>query len=104
MTLRLSDVPTDEQIEAAANERIDRRRTTGQKLAMIARKLQEAQNEVTRLASEYEKAYKDATTDAWTPKELTANGLPAPLGPRRRNKDSSRAKASRPAKPESTTH
>ena len=86
MTIKIAELPSDQQIEEAAAQRIQRRRETGKTLVDIARQLQEAQSQVDELTKTYESAYKEATTDAWTVAELTANGIPAPTSPVRRQR------------------
>lgn len=90
MSLKITQLPSSEQIDAAANERIERRRDTGRALVEVATQLQQAQSEVDKLTSQYADVFRDATTDAWTTKELAAQGLPAPDQPvvrRRRRKN-----------------
>ena len=86
MTIKITELPSDHQIEEAAAQRIQRRRETGKTLVDVARQLQDAQSRVEELTREYEDAYKEATTDAWTTTELTANGIPAPTSPVRRQR------------------
>lgn len=78
MTIKLNELPSDDQIERAANQKVDRRRETGQRLIKIGRELLTAQEEVERLTREYSEAYRAATSDAWSAQELSANGIPAP--------------------------
>ena len=96
MSIRISNLPSSEQIEAAANDRIDRRKSTGRALIEVASQLQHAQVEVEKLTKQYADVYKDATTDAWTVKELAAQGLPSLDQPvrrrRRQNPDTSAQK------------
>ena len=86
MTVKISKLPSDDQIEEAALQRIEKRRETGKALVNIARQLQEAQSRVADLTAAYEKAYRNATTDAWTTSELAANGIPSPAAPVRRQR------------------
>ena len=87
-TMKITHVPSSEQIEAAANQRIERRRDTGRALVDVATQLHNAQIEVDKLTAQYADVYRDATTDAWTVKELSAQGLPAPDQPVRRRRRS----------------
>lgn len=90
MSLKITQLPSNEQIDAAANQRIQRRRDTGRALVEVATQLQQAQSEVEKLTAQYSDVYRDATTDAWTTKELAAQGLPTPVQPvvrRRRRKN-----------------
>ena len=94
MTIKIVELPSDQQIEEAAAQRIQRRRETGKTLVAIARQLQDAQVRVDELTTAYEQAYKDATTDAWTTTELTASGIPSPSTPITRKRGGRRTKAS----------
>ena len=87
-SMKITHVPSSEQIEAAANQRIERRRDTGRALVEVATQLQNAHTEVDKLTAQYADVYRDATTDAWTVKELSAQGLPAPDQPVRRRRRS----------------
>jgi len=97
MTIKITELPSDHQIEEAAAQRIQRRRETGKNLVDIARQLQEAQGRVDELSKTYADAYKEATTDAWTTAELAANGIPAPTAPVRRQRGGRRRQKTAPA-------
>ena len=86
MTMKINQLPSNEQIDAAANERIERRRNTGRALVGIASQLQQAQQDVEKFAGLYAEAFVEATTEAWTVKELAAQGLPSPDQPVRRRR------------------
>lgn len=87
--MKLNELPTDDEIDAAANQRIERRRETGRRLMKIARELRDAQQQVEHLTKQYSDAYREATEDAWTPQELSATGLPAPAQRRRARRKAS---------------
>ena len=102
-TFKLSDVPSFEAIESAAQQRIQRRQETGRRLVEIAQNLKEAQTQVEVLTRQYADAYSDATTDAWSAAELSENGLPDPASrsvPKRRQRRTSATAKSTSSKSE----
>lgn len=76
--VKLTDLPSTEQLEKAVNMLLDRRRETGTQLLAAASQLRDASQRVEELTTAYTQAYRDATTNAWTKDELGAQGLPCP--------------------------
>lgn len=78
-SIKFTEIPTLEEIDSAAQERIARRQQTGRDLIEVAAKLKEAQLNVELLTKQYADAHRAATKDAWSVEELQSQGLPAPV-------------------------
>lgn len=90
--LDLSSVPTPEALEAAANATVQKRIETGRRVADVLAKLRDAYAHAAELEKEFESAYQDATSGAWSPEELTAAGIPTPRSATRARRPRSTAR------------
>ena len=74
----LSKLPAPHDLDDAAAARVQRRKETAAHLLDTATQLHQAIRRTEELTKEYERAWAQATHDAWEPSELSSQGFPAP--------------------------
>ena len=82
MTDNPATTPTEADIEALANNQVQRRIETGKKVAATLTELTSARATVAALEDKYKDEYSAALDSSWTAKELASIGI-EPLKPKR---------------------
>ncbi|MFZ2173754.1 MAG: hypothetical protein WAW17_06895 [Rhodococcus sp. (in: high G+C Gram-positive bacteria)] len=94
--------PTEADIEALANNQVQRRIETGKKVAATLAELTAARTSVASLEAKYKDEYSAALDSSWTAKELSSLGI-EPLKPKRARRSPNTAARSRRSTRRKTT-